>query len=70
MGVKVNAKRPLGRAAGEPASGLLRYMSGMIVEDYLDRGAGRIGGIEKLEKFDELAAAVAVPDKCVDLPGE
>ncbi len=25
----------------------------------LDRGAGRIGGIEKLEEFDELAAAVA-----------
>ena len=31
--------------------------SGMIVEDQLDRGAGRIGGIEKLEEFDELAAA-------------
>ena len=30
-----------------------------IVEDQLDRGAGRIGGIEKLEEFDELAAAVA-----------
>ena len=26
----------------------------MIVEDQLDRGAGRIGGIEKLEEFDDL----------------
>ena len=30
-----------------------------------DRGAGRIGGIEKLEEFDELAAAVALPDERV-----
>ena len=42
----------------------------MIVEDQLDRRAGRIGGIEKLEEFDELAAAMAVSDKRVDLPGE
>ena len=42
----------------------------MIVEDQLDRGAGRIGGIEKLEEFDELAAAVAIFDKRVDLAGE
>ena len=42
----------------------------MIVEDQLDRGVGRIGGIEKLEEFDELAAAVAVPHERVDLPGE
>src|SRR5258708_9335391 len=42
----------------------------MIIEDQLDRGAGRIGGIEKLEEFDELAAAVAVFDECVDFPGE
>ena len=42
----------------------------MIVEDQLDRGAGRIGGIEKLEEFDELAAAVAISDESVDLAGE
>ena len=42
----------------------------MIVEDQLDRGAGRIGGIEKLEEFDELAAAVAISDERVDLAGE
>ena len=35
-------------------------MCGVIVEDHLDRGVGRIGGIEKLEEFDELAAAVAL----------
>ena len=45
-------------------------MCGMVVEDQLDRGAGRIGGIEKLEEFDELAAAVALPDDLVDLAGE
>ena len=42
----------------------------MIVEDQLDRGAGRVGGVEKLEEFDELAAAVAVSDEGMDLSGE
>jgi len=42
----------------------------MIVENQLDRRMGRIGGIEKLEKFDELAAAMTVLDKSVNLPGE
>ena len=42
----------------------------MIVEDQLDRGAGRIGGIEKFEEFDELAAAVTVSDESVDLSSE
>src|SRR6202007_1505223 len=41
---------------GEPRFGFLGDVRGMIVEDQLDRGAGRIGGIEKLEKLDELAA--------------
>ena len=52
-----------GRSGGEPGSALFRDVRGMIVEDQLDRGAGRIGGIEKLEEFDELSAAVAVSDK-------
>jgi hypothetical protein len=39
-------------------------------EDQLDRGASRIGGIKKLEEFDELSAAMAVFDEGVDLPGE
>ncbi|MET4328703.1 hypothetical protein ABIB80_004538 [Bradyrhizobium sp. i1.15.2] len=42
----------------------------MIVEDQLDRGAPRINGVKKSEEFDELAAALAVSDKSVDLPGE
>ena len=51
------------RPGVEPGSGFPRNVCGMIVEDQLDRGAGRIGGIEKLEEFDELAAAVALPDE-------
>ena len=31
---------------------------------------GRIGGIEKLEEFDELSAAVAILDEGMDLAGE
>src|SRR4249919_686492 len=42
------------RPGGEPGSGFPRNVCGMVVEDQLDRGAGRIGGIEKLEEFDEL----------------
>ena len=46
LGVKVKSKRP---AAGcRAGSGFPRNVCGMIVEDQLDRGAGRIGGIEKL----------------------
>jgi len=41
----------------QPSLGLLRDVRGMIVEDQLDRRVGRIGGVEKLEEFDELAAA-------------
>jgi hypothetical protein len=58
------------RSSGEPTSGLLRYMSGMIIENQLNRGAGRIGGIKEPEEFDELAAAVAVSDQGMNLPGE
>src|SRR4030095_8727781 len=69
LGVKVEleAARNLG---GEPSSRFSRDVRGMIVEDQLDRGAGRIGGIEKLEEFDELSAAVAVSDEGMDLAGE
>ena len=42
----------------------------MIVENQLDRRMGRIGGIDELEEFDEFAAAVAVLDEGVNLPGE
>jgi hypothetical protein len=47
------------RLFGKPSLGLLGDVGGMIVEDQLDRCMGRIGGIDKLEKFDEFAAAVA-----------
>jgi hypothetical protein len=42
----------------------------MIVEDQLDRRKGRIGAIEKLEEFNEFAAAVAILDQGMDLAGE
>jgi hypothetical protein len=35
-------------------------MRRVVVQDQLDRRAGRVSGIEKLEEFDELAAVVAV----------
>ena len=58
------------RSGVEPSSGFPRDVRGMIVEDQLDRGAGRIGGIEQLEEFDELTAAVAIFDEGVDLSAE
>src|SRR5258708_40356450 len=64
---ELEAARNLG---GEPSSRFSRDVRGMIVEDQLDRGAGRIGGIEKLEEFDELSAAVAISDEGMDLAGE
>jgi len=66
LGREVNAKRPV----VERRARLLfsRYVGGMIIEDELDRGAGRISGVEMLEEFDELSAAVAVSDERMDLP--
>jgi hypothetical protein len=41
------------------------------VRYYLERrDCSKLGDIEQLEKFDELATAVAVPDKRMDLAGE
>ena len=54
------------RLIGEPSLCLLGAVGGMIVEDQLDCRMGRIGGVEKLEKFDEFAAAVAVRDEGVN----
>ena len=42
----------------------------MIVEDGVNRGVRRIGGVDQLEKVDELAAAVAVLDHGVNLAGD
>jgi hypothetical protein len=38
----------------------------MVVEDQLDGGVCRIGGIELLEKTDELSRAMAVLDACMN----
>ena len=46
-----------GRLIGEPSFGLLGDVRGMIVEDQLDRRVSRVGGVEKLEEFEEFAAA-------------
>ena len=59
-----------GSSCVEPGSGFSRDVRGMIVEDQLDRGASRIGGIEKLEELDELSAAVAISDQGMNLPSE
>jgi len=58
------------RAGGEPASGFLRYVCGMIVENQLDGGAGRMSGIKKLEEFNKLSATVTVSDQGMNLSGE
>lgn len=42
----------------------------MIVEDQLDRGPCRIGGVEELEQFDELAATMAISDEGMDLASQ
>lgn len=55
---------------GEPSSGFSRDVRRMIIEDQLDRSVRRIGGINKPEELDELATAVAIFDKGVDLAGE
>src|SRR6266436_3794876 len=64
---KLEASRP---SSVEPGSCFSRYVRGMIIEDELDRGAGRISGVETFEEFDELPAAVAVSDERMDLPGK
>jgi hypothetical protein len=56
--------------SGQPSSGFSGDVRGMIVEDQLDRGAGRIGRIKQLEELDELSAAVSVSDQGMDLAGE
>src|SRR6516162_558108 len=69
VGVKVNSNRPSG-SSDEPRSGFFRDVRGMIVENQLDGGAGRIGGIKKLEELIKLSAAVTVSDQGMNLAGE
>src|SRR5437868_14990282 len=59
-------RRPLGK----PGCGLPRDVGGMIVEDQLNRGRGRIGRIDKFEKLNELAAAMAVAHQGMHLPAD
>ena len=54
----------------DPGTGLFGDVRGMIVEDQLDRGVGRIGGVEELEEFDELATAVSIFNQGMDFAGE
>ena len=58
------------RLSSEPGLSFSGDMRRVVVHDHLDRRAGWVSGIEKLEEFDELAAAVAVLDQGVDLAGE
>ena len=69
LGVKVNCEAAVG-LGGEPCFRLLGDVRGMVVEDQLDGGICRIGGIEKLEKFDELTAAMSILDQGVDFASE
>ena len=55
---------------GEPGFCLPGDVRGMIISNQLDGRIGRIDGIEKLEKVNELAAAMAVLDQGVNLARE
>src|SRR5262249_20525040 len=55
-------KKPSMRLSQEPCLG--------VKVNWKRPSVGRIGGIEKLEEFDELSAAVAVSDQGMDLAGE
>ena len=68
--MKVKKSEAAGRPGVERGSGVPRHVCGLIVEYQLDRVAGRIGGIDKLEEFDALADAVALPVERVDATGE
>jgi hypothetical protein len=54
---------------GEPSHRLLGFVGGVIVEDELDRGRGRMGGVELFQEFDEFARAMSPLDAGVDDAG-
>jgi hypothetical protein len=58
------------RSSVEPGCCFSRYVRGMIIKDQLDRGADRISGVETLEEFDKLPAAMAVSNERMYLPGK
>ena len=57
------------RLLGEPGFRLLGDVRGMIVEDQLDRRVGWVSGVEKLQEFNEFAAAMPVFHQSMDLAG-
>src|SRR5215469_5665909 len=63
-------RKAANRLRGKPARGLARDMGGMVVENDLDRGVGRVSPVEELKKLDEFAAAVAFLDQGMDVTGE
>jgi hypothetical protein len=56
--------------SGEPRLGLPGDVRGMVVEDQLDGGIGRISGVKFLEKTNELPRAMAIFDRGVNLARE
>jgi hypothetical protein len=58
------------RVSGEPRCRLLGDMRVMIVKDQLDRRAGWVSGIEKLQKFNAFATTMAVLHQSMDLAGQ
>src|SRR5258705_2250333 len=51
-----------GRSSGNPSSGFSGDVRGRIVEDQLDRSAGRICSIDQLEELDEPPPTPPPPD--------
>src|SRR6516162_419767 len=62
---KDEGEAPFG-LAGEPSCGFLGSVGRVIVEDELDRGCRRIGGVELSQEGDELARTVSFLDAGVD----
>jgi hypothetical protein len=56
--------------SGEPRLGLPGDVRGMVVEDQLDGGIGRISDVKFLEKTNELPRAMAIFDRGVNLARE
>jgi hypothetical protein len=69
LGCKGELEAALG-LGGEPSFRLPGDVRRMIIEDQLDRRIRRIGGVEELEEFDELATAVSIFNQGMDFAGE
>ena len=69
FGVKHEGEASFG-LGGEPGLGFLGDVRRVIVEDELDRGRRRIGGVELLQEGDELARTMSFLDAGVDHAGQ